>query len=318
MLRKLLIPLLLLVSGAALAEAPKVVVSIPPLHSLVAGVMADVDTPKLLLHGGQSPHHYTMRPSEARALQQADVVVWVGGPLEAFMQRPMEALGQHAQVITLLHLPDLHRLPSREGGEWDPHPRRGEADHGGTAHDDHAHGDHSAHEGHVDPHAWLDPHNAEVLVKQVATTLADFDKENAARYAANAETVVRQLKALDSELEAVLAPLREAPFVVFHDAYHYFEARYGLQAVGSVTVSPEQRPGARRVRDIRTKLQRLEARCVFSEPQFPSPIVQVLLEGGAARQGQLDPLGTAYVPGPAHYFQLMRGLAASLNSCLAP
>lgn len=303
---------LLLLSHAALAEVPRVVVSIPPLHSLVAGVMAGVGEPQLLLKVGASPHHYALKPSDARALQQAALIVWVGEAMEPYLAKPLKSLASDAESLAMVEFAGMHLLAPREGGEWEGH-----ADDDHAPHHDHADEEEGVHADAADPHLWLDPRNAIVLVAAVAERLSALDPENAGRYRRNADEMARRLAALDAELARQLAPLQSSPYLVFHDAYHYFERRYGLNVVGSVTVSPEQRPGARRMQAIRDKLKRLEAQCIFSEPQFPSPILNVLLEGSGARRGELDPLGTSHPPGAEQYFMLMHGLADALQGCLS-
>lgn len=290
--------------------APSVVVSLKPLHSLVAGVMGDVGAPRLLIPGSASPHAYSLRPSDARALSEADLVFWVGRDMETFLARPLASLAGGAAVVALSTVEGVRLLKNRAGGAWD-----GEAGHGdeGEAADEHAY-----HHGEYNLHIWLDPDNAIAIVQAAVSALSHVDPDHAADYATNGEALIGRLTALDRELHSELAPVRQTPFVVFHDAYQYFEAHYGLNAVGSITVSPDRAPGASRVSEIRRKIKRLEAACVFSEPQFTPTIVRTLIEGTAARQGMLDPLGVELQAGPDAYFALMRGLGASLRKCLAP
>ncbi len=311
--------------GGALAK-PSVVVSVAPVHALVAAVMAGVAEPKLLVSGGASPHTYQLRPSDARALDDADVVFWVGEGLEAFLVKPIEALGQGARSVELSEDADLVLLPNREGGVWESEDA-GEAKHGHKhGHDHRAHKDHdhgkAAHGGHdhgaEDMHVWLDPANARRIVRHVAGVLSEVDPANGVAYAANADRAVAGIDALDAELRSTLAPVRTAPYIVFHDAYQYLERHYGLNAVGSVTISADQVPGARRLREIRRKIADTGARCVFSEPQFSPSLVATVTEGTAARVAQLDPLGAALEPGAGLYEAMMRGLVGSLRTCLEP
>lgn len=301
--------LALFVAAPAVAPAaPRVVVTVKPLHSLVAGVMDGVGEPELLISGSGSPHTFNLKPSAARLLERAQVVFWVGESLETFMGRPLAALGGKARIVAATLMPGIALLPGRPGGAWDGH--------GGQSGDDgHDHAHDSATD---DGHLWLDPANARVIARETAKVLGRADPDNRARYAANADAVVARIDALDAGLEAALAPVREIPFVVFHDAYQYFEKRYALRAVGSITVSAERAPGARRVQEIRDTIRRLEARCVFSEPQFSPAILATLLEDSSIRSGTLDPLGAELVPGPDAYFTLMRGLGAALRECLRP
>lgn len=288
----------------AWAEAPKVVVSIKPIHSLVASVMHGVGEPVLLVRGGASPHSYTMKPSDAKALSAADLVVWVGPELEGFLEKPLQANAPKATRLTLMNLKGLTLLQAREGGAWEAH------DHG---HEQHGHAD--EHEE-LNSHIWLDPANARAIVTATADALAAKDPADAEAYRTNADRTLQALDALDAELKATLAPVKDKPFVVFHDAYQYFEARYDLSAVGSITVSPDRRPSAKRLSAIRAKIAGLNAACVFSEPQFEPTLVRTVVEGTKAKTGVLDPEGADLPEGEALYPTLMRNLAASLRGCL--
>ncbi|MCC5780820.1 zinc ABC transporter substrate-binding protein ZnuA [Nitratireductor sp. B36] len=332
------------VTGAFAADQ-EVVTSIKPVHSLVAGVMEGVGEPQLILQGAGSPHTYSMRPSQARMLAAADVVFWVGPNLEVFLAKPLETLAGEARLVTLSESEGIKLLHMREGGAFEAHSHgdedghgdheeghgheEGEKDHAETdhAHDDHANDDHAhdddAHEGHdhhdhgPDAHIWLDPENAKAIVSAIAEALSETDAENASAYAANAAKLNERIDALSAEIADELEPVRNRPFIVFHDAYQYFEKRFGLAAAGSITVSPEVIPGAQRVDEIRTKVRELDAACVFAEPQFEPRLVEVVTEGTNARSGVLDPLGAEITDGPDLYFELMRGMASSFKSCLA-
>lgn len=309
-LRRCPLPLLALIGVLALAlpavAAPKVVVSIKPIHSLVAAVMEGVGEPGLIVGGASSPHVYTLRPSDAGRLAAADIVFWIGPIFESFLAKPLAALAGKAEIVELDHAPGITLLPAREGGSWEAD----EHEHG------HAHGHGSALE--EDGHLWLDPTNAEAIVQVAVVRLSARDPANAARYAANGTGLAQRLEVLDEVLRRRLAPLHGVPFVVFHDAYQYLERRYGLDAIGSITVSPENRPGARRLEAIHDKIETLGARCVFSEPQFQPRLVQMLIAGTSARTGVLDPEGAALPAGPDLYVKLMNGLADALTRCLEP
>lgn len=303
---------------AARAEAPKVVVSIKPIHSLVASVMQGVGEPTLLVRGGASPHSYSMKPSDAKALSAADLVVWVGPELESFLEKPLKANAPKATRLTLMELKGLTLLETREGGAWEAHDhgheggRKGGHDH---KHDHKGH-DHAEEHEELNSHIWLDPANARAIVTATAEALAAKDPAGAEAYRTNADRTLQQLDALDAELKAALAPVKDKPFVVFHDAYQYFEARYDLSAVGSITVSPDRRPSAKRLSAIRAKIGGLGAACVFAEPQFEPALVQTVVEGTKAKTGVLDPEGTELPESVALYPTLMRNLAASLRGCL--
>jgi len=306
-----LVTLALLVSLAApaarAAEPPTVVVSILPLHGLVAAVMQGAGTPGLLVPPGTSPHGYALRPSDARALDRARLVVWIGPAFEPWLERPL-AGAKRAERLTAQTLPGLTLRPTREGGVWEAHHHPGEADH------DHEH-DHEEEE--VDGHLWLDPANAVTIVEAVAERLAALDPERAALYAANAKATRARLDSLDASLAARLAPVAGRAYVVFHDAHQYFEARYHLSPAGSITVDPDRPPGARRLAQLRERLKASGAACVFGEPRSGGTTVELLARAAQARVGRLDPEGLALTPGPEAYFTLMRDLGESLAECLS-
>jgi zinc transport system substrate-binding protein len=295
----LAVTLLFTAPDAAIA-APRVVVTVKPLHSLVAGVMAGVGEPDLIVRGAGSPHTYSLKPSEARLLERAQVIFWVGESLETFMEKPLSVLGSRARIVQAMQVPGITLLAGREGGAWDHHEGHDAAAHGHDAREQPLHaGEHVA--ATYDGHLWLDPANASLIARNAAQVLGQMDPGNHGRYAANAEALVARIDALDAGLKAALAPVRDIPFVVFHDAYQYFEKSYSLRAVGSITVSAERKPGARRVKEIRDTIRGLGARCVFSEPQFSPAVLGTLLEGTA---------------GPDAYFTLMRSLGTALAECL--
>ncbi|EMS94917.1 ABC transporter, substrate binding protein (zinc) [Agrobacterium tumefaciens str. Cherry 2E-2-2] len=330
-MKSFLIPLMASVAIAAAASgataAPDVVVSIKPVHSLVAAIMRGVGEPQLIVDGAASPHTYNLRPSNARKLEKADVVFWVGPGLEAFLEKPLEALASKATVVELEDAKGLEKLPFREGGPFEAHDH---GDEGHEAHDGHAeeegahdHGhDHAeGHEGHdhgaYDTHLWLDPANAKAMAQTIETALIAADAGNAATYQANTKKLIDDLDALDAELKETVKPVKDKPFIVFHDAYQYFEHRYGVKTAGSITVSPETLPGADRVKQMQEKVRQLGATCVFAEPQFEPKLISVITEGTAAKSATLDPEAATLEPGPDLYFKLMRGIAGSLKDCLS-
>lgn len=298
----------------AAAKVPVVVASIKPLHSLAASVMAGVGEPSLLIKGAASEHVYSMRPSDAALLASADVVFWVGKPLETVLIRPLASLTTGARVVALLDIEGLTRLRPREGGVWEPDQdgREGEAasaDAGGLQ---------GGRDDEAEAHIWLDPENAKRIGMRMAEELAAVDPDNAARYRANAAALAARIDALEGELRPRLAAIADRPFIVFHDAYQYFERRFGLAGAGSITLNPAQPPGAERIAQIHEKLATAGAVCIFYEPQFPSTLVNAVADGTGARIGELDPTGAAIPDGPDLYFQLLRDLTASLERCLAP
>lgn len=314
---------------AVFAEPLKVIATIAPIHSLVASVMQGTDTPQLLVKGASSEHTYSLKPSDARALSNADVIIRTSKDLESFLNKPIESLPRQAIVITLDEIAGMKLLPPREGGAFEEHDHdhgkeaRGSGHHHGAG--KHSHGDDAkggkaaaAEENQEhDPHLWLDTGNAALIADHVAEKLGVLRPEQAAVFKANAVALKDKLGALDAALKGQLDGVKEGRFIVFHDAYQYFEARYGLKAAGSITVSPERQPGAARLKAIRAKIADAQSACVFSEPQFEPKLVARLVEGTKARTGVLDGLGAALPEGPDQYFTMMRGLASSLRNCLA-
>ncbi|MCW1753140.1 zinc ABC transporter substrate-binding protein [Rhizobium sp. 1AS12] len=314
----LAIPTLLFSGTMRAADAPVVVTSIKPIHSLVSAIMQGVGEPELIVDGAASPHTYNLKPSNARALQDAKVIFWVGPGLEAFLEKPLQALGRDASIAALDDAPGLVKLPFREGGAFEPHDDGDEHDSASAAPEhehDHAEADHD--HGAFDTHLWLDPMNAKAMAAMITTTLVAADPANALTYQGNAKALDDKLDALDTEIKGMVAPVKDKPFIVFHDAYQYFEHRYGIRVAGSITVSPETIPGAERVSEIHRKVGELGATCVFAEPQFEPRLVNVVIEGTRAKSGVLDPEAATLKAGPDLYFNLMRGIANSMKDCLS-
>ena len=305
---------------AAFADV-KVVTSIKPVHSLVAAVMQGVGTPDLIVEGAGSPHTYALKPSQAKQLQEADLVFWMSHDLEAFLEKSIDGIATKAVSVPLMESRGLMTLRFREGGAFDDHGPDEHEDHNKHVkdddHDHEKHDDHDEHDhGEVDPHVWLDPENAKAMVHEIEEALAKADPANAATYESNAEAVMAKLDSLVAEIDSELQPVKGRGYIVFHDAYQYFENRFGVSAIGSITVSPEVLPGAERVSDLQEKVRRLDATCVFSEPQFEPKLVATVTENTNARFGVIDPLGAAIDEGPNLYFTLIRNMASSLKNCL--
>jgi zinc transport system substrate-binding protein len=262
-------------------------------------VTEGVATPFLIVRGSGSPHTYQMRPSEAGALAGADLVLWIGETLETFLVRPLASLAADARRVSLIEAPGLKLLAARAGGAWE------EDEHEGAT------------GARIDPHVWLSPDNAAAMVRAIASVLSEVDPGNGEAYRANRDRLLARIDALARELEERLAPVRDVPFVVFHDSYRYLEDRFGLNAVGSITVGLERPPGARRLRALRAKIRETGAKCVFSEPQFESPLVEAVVEGSGAGRGTLDPLGASLEPGADAYFEMMDSLARAMIDCLS-
>lgn len=325
------LPLLAIVAAlasttAAAAESPRVVTSILPVHSLTASVMEGVGTPHLLVPQGASPHHFSMRPSDAAALQAADLVFWIGPGISTFLERPLSTLSGKAEVVRLIDAKGLNLLEIREGATFDAHDhdhddhaKKDDHDHAGKDdHDEHGHEGHGHDRPeHVEPHLWLETGNAIVMAREIAGRLSEADPANAAAYRANLERLTARLEALESELRATLKPVAGRPFIVFHDAWQHFERQFGLTVAGSITVGSEAGLGARRISRLKSRISELGAVCIFAEPQFDDRIVATLADGANARVGIADPLGSRTAePGPGLYEASMREAAAAFRDCL--
>lgn len=302
------------------ATAAEVAVDIAPVHSIVARVMAGVGEPALIVPPGASAHAYALRPSEAAALQEADLVVWVGEVLTPWLDGPLAALAPEARKLELAEAEGVRLLPVRAGGPFEAHDHDHGDDHAkdhADAHD-HAHDHAHEHAGEaMDPHLWLDPRNGVAIAAAVAGALGELDPDNAATYSLNAAAFAAEMDALAAEIEAMLAPVAGRGYFVFHDAYGYFEDRFAVPAAGSITLSDAEAPAASRVREIRDRIAAENIVCVFAEPQFEPKLVATVIEGSQARTGTLDPVGAALEPGATLYPALLRGLATDLAACLA-
>jgi zinc transport system substrate-binding protein len=297
--------------------APKVIASVVPVHGIVSAVMGEVGQPELLLSGSMSEHRATYTPQQIADLGKADLVFIVGQGLEAKLSQMSGSEAVNGKrFVELSTAPGIATHPIREGGAWEAHDH----DHGHDHDHDHDHGHgHDEQEGVLsfDPHVWLDPENAKAMAAAVAAELTKADPANAAAYTANAEAFARSLDALSGQIAAELAPVKAVPYVVFHDAYQYFEERFGLSAAGSIADVSAKAPSAKRLREVRSKIAEVKAACVFREPQYDGKVVQTVIEGTGAREGVLDPLGAAITPGAGAYQQLLRQLSSDLKACLA-
>ena len=291
------------------AEPPRVITDIAPVHSLVAMVMGERGAPVLLLPAGRSPHGYALKPSQARALQSADVVVRVGGTLTPWLASALGSLGRGVADVELLETAGTTRLAYREGVAL------GDSDHAhdhGADHDAHRE-EHDQHAGDadVDPHAWLDPSNAAHWLGAIATALAAADPDGAVMYRRNAAESRERIEQLTREIAAAVEPFYDVTFLVYHDAFHYYEARFGIEAAGSVARGDGAAPGARRLREVRSLARSDSATCLFTEPQIPDRAASTVAEGSSLRRATLDPLGAGLSPGPNLYPALMRRLTES-------
>ena len=290
--------------GSNEAPAPAVATTIKPVHGLVSAVMEGVGRPGLLIPGGDDPHTHALRPSEARMMERARVVFWIGPTMEVSFARPLRSLPE-ARVVALMDAPGVRLFPYRDSEDLagtDSAPP-GPAARQDTQID-------------ADPHIWLDPDNAVAMAREIASVLGQIDPAHRARYDRNAALLTTRLRALDAEIRAELRPLAGRPFITFHDAFQYFDRHYGLRAVASVTTGPERSPGARRVLELRALVRAEHVRCIFVEPQFEPALARLIAEGSSARIATLDPLGADIPEGPGFYEALMRGLARNLRGCL--
>ncbi|PZF78857.1 zinc ABC transporter substrate-binding protein [Aestuariivirga litoralis] len=305
-----------LLTAAPGLAAPKVVASVVPLHSIVASVMGDAGTPELLLQGSMSEHRAVFTPAQIAMLGNADLVFIVGHGLEAKLAQISGSDAVNGKrFVELSDAPGVRTLPVRQGGAWEAHDHAHEED-GGTEAEGHDH-DHAA-EGVLafDPHVWLDPDNAKAMARQVADDLSKADPANAAAYAANAQAFATRIDTASAGIAAELAPVKDKPFIVFHDAYQYFEKHFGLSGAGSISDVSAQAPSAERLAEVRNKIIAVKAACVFREPQFDGKVVAAVTEGTGAREGVLDPLGAGLTPGPDAYQQLLANLSTALKDCL--
>ena len=295
-------------AGAASAEGPSVAADIAPVHSLVARVMEGMGEPDLVVPPGGSPHDHALRPSEAQALQDADVVFWVGPELTPWLDGAIASLAADASVTDLLESPGTTLLDLRQGALFEAH------DHEAEGADAHAHDEHGL--GGHDPHAWLSPRNAEAWLDAIAAELSRVDPEGAEAYRANATAGKREIDALIAGIDGVLEPVRGRRFIVFHDAYQYFEASFDLPASGAISLGDAARPSPARIERIHDRVAEEGVSCVLAEPQFDPGLVETVLDGTEARSAVLDPLGSGLAPGPDLYPRLMRNLAQTLADCL--
>lgn len=325
-----------LMGGTVYADAPKVAVDIAPVHSLVAKVMDGVGTPDLIVQPGASPHEYSLRPSEAKALQDAALVFWIGSDLTPWLTDTIETLAPDAAVTALLEANGTIELEFREGALFEAHDH-GDDDHDEEGHNDHKeeghadeeaghddHADHAdevaGHEGHDhgahDPHAWLSPQNAMTWLNVIAGQLSAADPDNAGAYFANAATGRTEIEALIGEVTATLDPVRDGQFVVFHDAYQYFEMDFDFPASGAISIGDASDPSPARIAEIQGRIAEQGIDCVLAEPQFNPGLVATVLDGTEAQTGILDPLGSDLEPGPTLYPQLIRNLSTALAGCM--
>jgi len=329
---------IILISGVLKADAPNVVADIAPVHSLVSLVMKGIGEPQLLIPQNASPHHYAMRPSEAKALQEANLVVYLGEDLTPWLEPLFETVAASAEPLDLSEVDGVLRLSYREGPvfgdheghdheeeghddhddhEGHDHEKEGHDDHEGhdheeEGHDDHAHHDHDGN----DPHMWLDPTNALVWLDAIASELGHIDPKNAARYRANAKMAKEEISHEIHHIEDRLKSVKGEPFLVFHDAYQYFENRFGIFAMGSIALSDASKPSAKRLQQLKHHFEEEGIHCVLSEPQYPSELIDSVFGGFEPHIGVVDPIGVDLELGFGLYLQLLENVALGIAQCV--
>ena len=327
----LILTILSLVTFIAPANADvKVVTSIKPLHSLASYLMDGVGKPDLIVDGYASPHGFSMKPSHAKMLQNANLIFWVGEDLENFLEKPLSSIAKKAEKIELIEIKGLNVLNFRERNIFDEHDHDDHDDHAKKEddHDDHDghakkeddhddHDGHDDHEGHAhgeyDPHIWLDPLNAKVILKEMTEHLIENDSKNASTYKSNLD---KSLKDIDKLTMDVMTELNQSvASIVFHDAYQYFEKRFNVNILGAFTVNTDVMPGAEQLAEIREIIEHDKVSCVFSEPQFNPNIIKAVSKDMNIKTGVVDPLGATLKPGKNLYFDLIRNMSASFKGC---
>lgn len=302
---------------AVFAQVPQVMTDFAPVHSLTAQVMGDLGAPDVLLPAGADPHDYAMRPSDAANLGAADLVFWTGPSLTPWLSDLLDTLAPNAAQVALLDLAGWDRLPVRDIQQFvlpaaeDDHGHDDHEDHE-DEHDDHGHDDHAD----FDPHAWLDPAVAQVWLAAIADQLGTTDPDNAATYTANADAAIARLTALDAELATQLAPFAGLAYILPHDGYQYFEARYGLTAAGAIAGIDARTPGPAQVASLRDQMADSNIGCVFSDAEIGDRWATVVTEGTGAHTAQIDGVGAGLDGGPALYEALLRRLADDFAACL--
>ena len=309
----------------------KVVTSIKPLHSLASYLMDGVGKPDLIVDGYASPHGFAMKPSHAKMLQNADLIFWVGEDLESFLEKPLSSIAKKAEKIELMEIKGLNVLKFRERNIFDEHDHDDHDDHGKKEddhddhdHDEHAkkeehddHDDHDGHEGHAhgeyDPHIWLDPMNAKVILNEMVEHLIENDAKNASKYKSNLKKALKEIDKLNKDVKAELS--KSTASIVFHDAYQYFEERYNVNILGAFTVNTDVMPGAEQLAEIREIIEHDKITCIFSEPQFNPDIIKAVAKDMNIKTGVVDPLGATLNPGKNLYFDLIRNMSSSFKGC---
>ena len=310
----------------------KVVATIKPIHSLASYLMDGIGKPDLIVDGYASPHGFALKPSHAKMIQNADIIFWVGEDIESFLEKPLKTIAKKAEKIELMEIKGITKLKFRERNIFEGHDDHGhkEDDHDDHAkkeddHDDHGHDDEHkedghddhGHEGHAhgeyDPHIWLDPMNAKTILSEMAEHLIENDQKNEAEYKANLKKAHKDLDKLTKKVKSELN--KDFKSIVFHDAYQYFEKRFGINILGAFTVNTDVMPGAEQLAEIREIIEHDKVSCVFSEPQFNPDIIKAVAKDTNVATGVIDPLGATLNPGKDLYFDLIGNMSKSFKGC---
>ena len=296
----------------------KVVTSIKPIHSLATYVMDGVGKPNVIVDGYNSPHGFSLKPSHAKMIENADLIIWVGEDLETFLEKPLDSIAKKATKVELMDLKGIKKLKFREKNIFEGHDDHG---HKKDKHDDHGHKkdkhDDHGHEGHAhgehDPHIWLDPMNAKVIIKEITNQLVKLDSANSEKYKANSKEAIADIDALTKSIKKDLN--KNSRVVVFHDAYQYFENRFGIKVLGALTVNTDVLPGAEQLAEIREVIEHEKVNCIFSEPQFNPSIIKTIAKDTNIKTGVLDPLGATIDKGKGMYSELLKNMSSSFKGC---
>ena len=294
----------------------KVVTSIKPIHSITSYIMDGVGSPDLLVDGYNSPHNFQLKPSHAKMLQNADLVIFVGEGIEEFLEKPLESIAKDAKKFALLEQSGFKKLKFREKNIFEEHDDHDDHDKKAKKkddHDDHGHDDHGHGHGEYDPHIWLDPINAKAMIKKITKLLSKMDKENSSTYKSNSKKAIKEIDMMVKEIKSEMN--KDLKFVVFHDAYQYFENRFDISVLGALTLNTDVLPGAEQLSEIREVIEHENVNCIFSEPQFNPDIINAIAMDTNVKTGILDPLGATLEPGKDLYFDLIRNISKSFKGC---
>lgn len=298
-------------ASLALPAHSAVVASIKPLGFIAAAISEGITPVEVLLPDGASEHDYALRPSDVKRIKNADLVIWVGPEMEAFLTKPAAALPA-SRNLEIAALPAVKSQLIRGGEDEDEHEEGHASDKSEDQDSSHTH----HHHGEYNMHLWMSPKIAQESAVAIHGKLLELMPESKAKLDANLQQFEAALAETDKHIGAQLAPVRNKGYFVFHDAYSYFEKHYGLSPAGHFTVNPEIQPGAQRLHQIRTQLVEQKAVCVFAEPQFRPAVIDAVSRGTSVRKGTLDPLGMGISLTKDSYVKFLSQLSSQYASCL--